>query len=980
MIRGMGLGRIAAHMGVAFAFALILVLAPTPASASAPHVATTNTPDTCAMCHRAHSASGDFGRVEPGTWDMGSNALTAAVPLAAGDTALCYVCHGVDALGSGTPVGASFAQPSAHSLAPAASAFGPSAKYCSSCHDSHGTDELAPGISYPALLRSRTSAGDGVFRGSAYCGTCHTVRAESRFPGVTIYEQTAHFGEFPDPASGTMVRCSTCHEGHGSAIAPLINSEITPPAAAGAQPVTANDRTLCLTCHEDPLHTWGGDAAYADSAHGVSETTTTIPGEWPAEEASRRIGECQVCHAPMGRDDGEGAPIPALLEQKPSELCLSCHDADGVAETDLAAATYPADASAHLELVAGFSAETTTAAFSTLAVWGTTPGATPRSIVGPRFYRPAGVSGVMAVGDVDGDGTTDVVVADAVTNELTIFAYDPLKGLSSSLLGEMAVGGVVDYLVIADVIANGQPEICLISGNTLYVYRWDSSSPEAYAPVPNLGADITGLAAGDLDGDGLDELVITDADATEIHVLTGSGGTLVPLVPPIPAKDGVRGPSIGDIDAAAGIEIAVCNEDAGTYEVSVYSAAGTLRASASMPVAVASGATPRTTLIADVFPSVDGAELAVSVDGAAGDSMVTVYTHGLATRQDYVTGTRYRSGSLAAGDFDGDGHNEIFVGNGGYWSREAVLATPPSIQIFQHNAGLNGFNTGQTVTLNAGGVERAGSAPSLAVADFGGVGPSRHPVGAVEDTHEAAEEAPFARHVECVDCHNSHEATSTVAAAPNAYGRILGTTGATAGLAPVARIEYEYQLCYKCHSAYPGPAGLEGAKDISALTDAGNASAHAIEGAASTAINAETFEPGWNSGSILYCTSCHSVAGAAPEVAGPHSSSEAPILRSPYLGVTPSNADGICYDCHKYDVYYSGALDGNAATGSAFRDSVDGPLHELHAEQQGFGCASCHDSHGSPTNERLIRSAIAYNATARTCTGPCHPGGVSYTP
>lgn len=989
MIRGTGLGRLAAHMGVACACALLIAFASAPAFALAPHVATTNTPDTCAMCHRAHTASGDFGRVEPGTQEMTSTALTAAVPLAAGDTALCYVCHGVDALGSGTPVGASFAQPSAHSLAPAESPFGPSVKYCSSCHDSHGTDEAAPGIPYAKLLRSRTATGETAFRGAAYCGACHTVRAESRFPGVSIYEQTAHFGNLPDPSSGTMVRCSICHEAHGSAVAPLIAEAITPPSVADTQTVTANDRGLCLTCHADALRTWSGDEAYADSAHGVSETTTTVPGEWPAEDASRRIGECQVCHAPMGRDDGEGAPIPALLEMNPTELCLSCHDTDGPAETDLVATTYPDAAAPDLELVAGFSAETTTAAFSTLAVWGTDPGDAPRTLVGPRFYRPAGTSGPMALGDVDGSGKTDVVAADTSFAQITVLSADPLKGLSSYYgPGTLVIDAIADYLVVADVIANSQHEICVISGSTLYVYRYDDLGVlQLLDTVTGLGADITGLASGDLDNDGLEELVITDAAATEIHVLTESittPGTMVPLIPPIGAKDGVRSPSVGDVHAAAGVEIAVCNADEDRYQLSVYSASGLGLAAATLPIIEGSAAHAESTLIADVLPGIAGNELVAAIDGVANGSVVSVFPQlpagGFDTRQDYTTGTRYRSGTLAAGDLDGDGHDELVVGNGGYWSRDPALATPPNIQVFQHNAGLTAFDVGLTVTLGAGGVERAGAAPSLAVADLGGVGPSRHPVGAVEDAHEADEAAPFVRHVECVDCHNSHEATSTVAAAPDVYGRILGTSGATAALAPVARTQYEYQLCYKCHSAYQNAAGLEGAKDISVLTDSGNASFHAVEVAASTSINAATFEPGWGSGSILYCTSCHSVAGAAPQVAGPHSSAEAPILRSPYLGVTPANQDGLCYDCHKYGVYYTGLQDGDPATGSAFRDSTEGPLHELHVEQQGFGCASCHDSHGSPTNKRLIRSAITFNATARTCTGPCHPGGISYTP
>jgi hypothetical protein len=155
---------------------------------------------------------------------------------------------------------------------------------------------------------------------------------------------------------------------------------------------------------------------------------------------------------------------------------------------------------------------------------------------------------------------------------------------------------------------------------------------------------------------------------------------------------------------------------------------------------------------------------------------------------------------------------------------------------------------------------------------------------------------------------------------------------------------------------------------------------HAIESARATSANNETFETGWDNNDILYCTDCHSSSAAAPAVQGPHASSDAPILRAPYLGTTPGDAEGVCYSCHKYTVYYTGAADPDTLTGSLFRDGTAGPLHTLHVKDQGFGCVACHDSHGVPGNEHLVRSGITYDGAARTCTGPCHPGGITDTP
>jgi predicted CXXCH cytochrome family protein len=988
-----------AAAGVALVCALAL-LVPAQAFGLAPHVATSSAPDTCAMCHRTHTAPGDFGVVDANSWEMTRSALGLAAPAGTGDTALCYVCHGIDALGSGTPVGADFLRDSVHSLAPASSPFGPSVKYCSSCHDSHGADEVTPGQPYPRLLRSRTSAGQPVFQGSAYCGTCHTVRPASRFDGVAVYEQTAHYTRLPDPLSGTKVRCLTCHEGHGSAIAPLIVSEIASPAVAATETVTANDRTMCFACHPEPLGVYSGETSYALSAHATSSVLVTVTGEWAPAGAKRRVGECQVCHAPMGADDGSGAPIASLLEMEGSALCLACHDGT-VASTDLAALQYPASAAPHPELAAAFSPDATTAAFGTLAVWGTdAAGAAPRDIIGPRSYAAEGTSGVAAAGDLDGDGTAEVAVADRGSNRVTVFSFDPLKGLAYDASSVLVVGGTAEHLRVADIVAGGAEELVVVSAGTLYLYRYDIAlGPVLLDTVAGLGSDVTGIATGDLDADGYAEVVVTDSGAPAILMLTESAttpGTLEPFgVGAIPAKAGVRGPSVGDVwagGAGAGVEIAVANADEATDQVTVYDAgAGTELGSYS--VDATAGARPSATLVGDLLPGVtpfgtSRAELVVAIDGGADVSSVNVFPQlpgpggglSVAGRQRYDLEAGARSGSLAAGDIDGDGEVELAVGNGGLWG-----AVPPSVALFGPDAAGSAL-VATPQYLRAGGAERAGKAPALAMADLGGIGPSRHPVGAVEGAHASTETAPFARHVECADCHNAHEATSTVAAAPAAYGRIRGAFGVTVtNTGPGAavtyddgeRVRYEYELCFKCHSAY---AGLTGRADIAAQLNPNNTSVHAVEAPYTSVARPGSFVAPWTSDSLLYCIDCHTAAGAPP-VAGPHTSGEAPVLKRPYLGAAPVSPQLLCYACHRYDVYYTGASD-SGVSASWFADASAGPLHRLHVRDAGFGCAACHVSHGSEARAALVRDAIAFtpDASGGTCIGPCHPSpGVTYT-
>ncbi|MDH4140798.1 MAG: hypothetical protein OEV43_09540, partial [Coriobacteriia bacterium] len=406
------------------------------------------------------------------------------------------------------------------------------------------------------------------------------------------------------------------------------------------------------------------------------------------------------------------------------------------------------------------------------------------------------------------------------------------------------------------------------------------------------------------------------------------------------------------------------------------------------------GARAWDTLVADVLPSVAGAETIIALKHESGTSAINVYQRtvggGLSNRQSYDTGAYYNTGSLASGDVDADSGTELLVGNGGNWSRDANRREP-SAQVF--NPTVIGTALSATpITLWGGGVELAGGVPGLAIADVGSLGESRHPVGAVADTHVSTETATLTRHVECTDCHNVHEATSTPSVAsavpPGVYGRLVGAWGVQVENAPAGSITlterqgvlYEYEVCMKCHSAW---SQLGGGRDISSEVDTRNASVHAIEAASTTAQNTSgsfvTTSPAWSSSSILYCVDCHTNADTA-EARGPHTSAKAPVLVSEFWGSRSSATDSLCYRCHKSSVYYTGAEDGIPASTSLFYGvNLSQPkLHTLHVSSRGFGCETCHVSHGGD-NEHLIREDVdwVHQTNGGACFTPCHSGSTA---
>jgi predicted CXXCH cytochrome family protein len=192
----------------------------------------------------------------------------------------------------------------------------------------------------------------------------------------------------------------------------------------------------------------------------------------------------------------------------------------------------------------------------------------------------------------------------------------------------------------------------------------------------------------------------------------------------------------------------------------------------------------------------------------------------------------------------------------------------------------------------------------------------------------------------------------------------------------------EYEVCLKCHSGYPGP--LAGRANVALEFDTLNRSMHGVEAAPSGSSAAPgsfvQHSPAWTNQSVMRCTDCHGNAdGSAPS--GPHISSAAPILKSPYLGVSPSDGSGFCYRCHQYDVYYSGSSDTTDSQSNFYSSSPALPaLHSQHMRTYGLGCEACHASHGSTTQPHLLRDDIGFveQANGGTCTNACHAAPEAY--
>jgi predicted CXXCH cytochrome family protein len=235
----------------------------------------------------------------------------------------------------------------------------------------------------------------------------------------------------------------------------------------------------------------------------------------------------------------------------------------------------------------------------------------------------------------------------------------------------------------------------------------------------------------------------------------------------------------------------------------------------------------------------------------------------------------------------------------------------------------------------------------------------RHNVYAYTGIHDPVENALVGtKHDECVDCHNSHAANNTTATAPNANGFITGVKGINQAGNPVNPIQYQYELCYRCHTATPGmpapPTSRQLVQNNVRLEFATtNPSFHPVVGAGVNP-NVPSLIAPWTTASKMYCTHCHASDGTGAP-AGPHGSIYPHILVKQNLTAdnTPEStaAYALCYTCHSRT-----SILGDASFSE----------HNKHINGEQTPCNTCHDPHGisstqgnSTNNSNLINFNVA---------------------
>ena len=165
---------------------------------------------------------------------------------------------------------------------------------------------------------------------------------------------------------------------------------------------------------------------------------------------------------------------------------------------------------------------------------------------------------IPAAADLDGDGDTDLVMATG-SGTADVWFNDGQGGFSAGQdLGALSGGGDQAQFALADLDADGDPDLVFADAGATAVRIWFNDGRGAFtaATAPSLD-NAARVAAGDVDGDGDIDLVFGLASGTAIGLNDGQGGITATVSATLPRGDG--GLALGDLDGDGDPDLVVGN-------------------------------------------------------------------------------------------------------------------------------------------------------------------------------------------------------------------------------------------------------------------------------------------------------------------------------------------------------------------------------------------------------------------------------------